>query len=165
MNFPIAPCWFLFVCRDWIFLFVSGVFVFLWFWFVFVCFFFTHKPWILKIHEVILKMSPSCQMDWNHFSLLADLIVVKLHCHIDIFAVYMFWIYLELLHGHTKLECYYKIKHFCIEVFYSRHCKINVLNSVTEKRDLKSKYSCWASFKWRLLLKCSGEKYPSMPLK
>lgn len=34
-------------------------------------------------------------MDWNHFALLADLIVVKLH--LDIFTIYKFWTYRELL--------------------------------------------------------------------
>lgn len=123
-------------CPLLVFLFVSGGFGLFFVGFFFVYFFLTHKPWILKIHGVILKMGPSCQMDWNHFCLLADLIVIKLHSHLDTFTIHMFWIYLELLYGHTKIE------HFCIEVFYSRHCKINVLNSVTEKRDLKSKYSC-----------------------
>lgn len=49
-------------------------------------------------------MGPSCQMDWNHFALLTDLRVVKLHCHLNIFTIYMFWTYLEVLYGHTKLE-------------------------------------------------------------
>lgn len=107
MNFPIALCWFLFVCGN--FFFVIGAFGFCGFGFLFVCLFLMHKPWIVKIHGLILIMGPSCQMDWNNFALLADLRVVELHCHLDIFTVYMFWTYLELIYGHTKLEWCYKI--------------------------------------------------------